>query len=281
MSTEEKNDKNEQAEATEDKNAQTETTEKKDNHPEENAEQANKREEYVFLAKLYERAERYQDMADAVNKLIELNPNLSKDERNIFSAGYKNLISDKRASWRLLNSLEKKELKKKSKQLIYIKEIKNHIEDELKKIFVNVQNLLDNFLIPNAQNSENKVFYLTCKADYFRYFSEINIGKDLEDSNEKAEEFYKKAYEISEKELPVINSVRIGLCLNYALFYYEVKGDKKKGCDIAKKAFEDSMKYMDDLEKFKSKDALLLIQLLKENLIFWNSEMNESEQNEN
>ena len=166
-----------------------------------------------------------------------------------------------------------------SKQLIYIREIKNHVEDELKKIFANVQNILDNFLIPNAQNSENKVYYLTCKADYFRYLSEISQGKDLESSNEKAEDFYKKAYEISEKELPVINSVRIGLSLNFALFYYEIKGEKKIGCDIAKKAFEDSMKCMDDLEKFKAKDALLLIQLLKENLIFWNSEMNENENN--
>ena len=37
--------------------------------------------------------------------------------------------------------------------------------------------------------------------------------------------------------------------------------------------------YLDDLETFKSKDVLLLIQLLKENLIFWSSEMNEEEQN--
>ena len=39
------------------------------------------------------------------------------------------------------------------------------------------------------------------------------------------------------------------------------------------------MKYLDDLEKLKSKDVLLFIQLLKENLIFWSSEMNEDEQN--
>ena len=64
-----------------------------------------------------------------------------------------------------------------------------------------------------------------------------------------------------------------------ALFFYEIKGDKKEGCKIAKKSFEESMKYLDDLEKFKSKDVLLLIQLLKENLIFWSSEMNEDEQN--
>ena len=71
------------------------------------------REELVYLAKLYEKAERYPDMVKTINKFVELDPKLTRDERNILSAGYKNIISDKRASWRLLNSLEKKESKKK------------------------------------------------------------------------------------------------------------------------------------------------------------------------
>ena len=72
-----------------------------------------KREEFIYLSKLYERAERYPDMVSVINKFIEITPKLTKDERNILSAGYKNILSDKRASWRLLNSMERKEAKKK------------------------------------------------------------------------------------------------------------------------------------------------------------------------
>ena len=61
------------------------------------------REEYVYLAKLYERAERFPEMVSFINKYVSLDPNLSHEERNILSAGYKNVISNKRASWRLLN----------------------------------------------------------------------------------------------------------------------------------------------------------------------------------
>ena len=86
------------------------------------------REEYVYLAKLYERAERFPDMVNAINSFVSLDPHLTKDERNILSAGYKNIISDKRASWRLLNSLEKKEEKKGGSQLEYVKEVKRTIE---------------------------------------------------------------------------------------------------------------------------------------------------------
>ena len=46
------------------------------------------REEYVYLAKLYERAERFPDMVKSINKYVELDPKLTKDERNLLSAGY-------------------------------------------------------------------------------------------------------------------------------------------------------------------------------------------------
>lgn len=237
------------------------------------------REEYIYLSKLYERAERFPDMVETINKFIKINPELSKDEKNILSAGYKNILSDKRASWRLLNFMEKKESKKKPTQVPHIKEIKSHIEKEIKEQIESAHKMINEFLLPNAKDSESKVFYLRLKADHFRYLSEITKEKEYNKAIENAEKAYKEAYEIAIKDLPVINSTRVGLCLNFAVFYYEVKGDKKEGCKIAKKSFEDSMKYLDELEKFKSKDILLLIQLLKENLIFWSSEMNEEELN--
>lgn len=237
------------------------------------------REEYVYLAKLYERAERFPDMVKAINKFVELDPKLTKDERNILSAGYKNIISDKRASWRLLNSMEKKEDKKNSNQSVYIKEVKSNIEKELTKICEDIQGVIDKYLVPNATDSETKVFFLKLKGDYFRYKCEFASGKDFDDACAKAEKVYKEAYEIANKEIPITNSTRLGLALNYSVFYYEIKGLKDEASNIAKNAFDESMKVLDDLEKSKAKDTLLIIQLLKENLILWSNEMNDEEEN--
>ena len=234
------------------------------------------REEYVYLSKLYEKAQRYEDMISAINDYIELDPKLTKEERNILSAGYKNILYDKRENRKFLSSMERKEMKKKSKQVIYIQEIKNHIEKEIKKIVDNVHNIIDKYLIPNCEDNESKIFYMRLKADHYRYLCELSKEKEF---IEKAEKIYKEAYNIAIKELPHINNERIGLCLNLALFYYEIKGDKNEGYKIAKNCFEESMKYLEDFQKFKSKEALMLIQLLKENLIFWSSEMNEEELN--
>jgi len=237
------------------------------------------REEYVYLAKLYERAERFPDMVKAINKFVELDPKLTKDERNILSAGYKNIISDKRASWRLLNSMEKKEEKKNSSQSANIHDIKNNIERELNQICNEIQNIIDKYLVPNSVEPEMKVFFLKLKGDYYRYKCEFASGKDFDDACEKAEKVYKEAFQIANKEIPITNSTRLGLALNYSVFYYEIKGLKEEACNIAKNAFDESMKVLDDLEKSKAKDTLLIIQLLKENLILWSNEMNEEEEN--
>ena len=99
-----------------------------------------------------------------------------------------------------------------------------------------------------------------------------------DDACANAEKVYKEAYELSNKEMPITNSTRLGLDLNFSVFYYEIKGLKEEACNIAKTAFDESMKVLDDLEKSKAKDTLLIIQLLKENLILWTNEMNEEEE---
>ena len=235
----------------------------------------NTREEYVFLAKLYEKSEKYSEMFKCINKFVELNPKLTKEERNILGEGYKNIVSDKRASWRILNNMEKREEKRNSSQIIFIKEVKENIEKELNKICDDVQKMIDKYLLPNVSDSENKIFYLKLKGDYYRYKCEFTNGKDFDDICIKAEKVYKEATDIANKDLPISNSTRLGLALNYSVFYYEIKKLKEEAINIAKNAFDESMKILDDLEISKAKDILLIIQLLKENLISWCTEMNE------
>ena len=233
------------------------------------------REEYVYLSKLYEKAERFPDMVQSINKYVELDPKLTKEERNLLSAGYKNIISDKRSSWRLLNNLERKEEEKKNTlQSANVKEIKDKIEKELNAICAEIQSVIDKYLIPNAIDVENKVFYLKLKADYYRYKCEFSNGKDFDEACANAEKVYKEAYELSNKDMPITNSTRLGLDLNFSVFYYEIKGLKEEACNVAKNAFDEAMKSLDDLEKSRAKDTLLIIQLLKENLILWTNEMN-------
>jgi 14-3-3 protein epsilon len=231
--------------------------------------------DYVFLMKLFQKTERYPEMVKAINKYVEQNPVLNEEERKLLCDGYKNIISDKRNSLRLLSNLSKKE-EEEGKQINHKKQIniiREKIQSELLSIFEEVHSFLDKYLIPNAQNTEAKVFYMKIKADYYRYHCEFAENDAFEEAKDKAEKIYKEAYDLALKEISIYNSIRLGLALNYSVFEYEIMDNKNDAYNIAQKAYDEVMKVVDDLEKERTSENLLLIQLIKENLNLWNNEM--------
>lgn len=85
---------------------------------------------------------------------------LTVEERNLLSVAYKNVIGARRASWRIVTSIEQKEESKgNSTQVGLIKEYRQKIEAELAKICEDILEVLDQHLIPSAKSGESKVFY--------------------------------------------------------------------------------------------------------------------------
>lgn len=85
---------------------------------------------------------------------------LSVEERNLLSVAYKNVIGARRASWRIVTSIEQKEESKGNEtQVALIKEYRQKIEAELAKICEDILECLDGHLIPSAESGESKVFY--------------------------------------------------------------------------------------------------------------------------
>jgi 14-3-3 protein epsilon len=114
----------------------------------------------TFLARLCEQAERYDEMVTYMKEVAKLGGELTVDERNLLSVAYKNVVGTRRASWRIISSIEQKEESKGSdKHVSTIKDYRNKIETELEKVCQDVLDVLDDFLIPNAATGESKVFY--------------------------------------------------------------------------------------------------------------------------
>ena len=49
------------------------------------------------------------EMVEAMKKVAEIDTELSVEERNLLSVAYKNVIGARRASWRIISSIEQKE----------------------------------------------------------------------------------------------------------------------------------------------------------------------------
>ncbi|XP_067840359.1 14-3-3 protein beta/alpha-1-like [Heptranchias perlo] len=238
------------------------------------AEQANSNPEtaeQVQRAKLAEQAERYDDMAAAMKAVTEQGSELSNEERNLLSVAYKNVVGARRSAWRVISSIEQKK-DSNEKRLQMSKSYREKVETELREICNDVLGLLDNYLIPNTTHSESRVFYLKMKGDYYRYLAEVASGDDRKQTIENSQTAYQAAFEISQDGLPSTHPIRLGLALNFSVFFYEILNSPDCACRLAKEAFDQAIRDLDILQDDTYKDSTLIMQLLRDNLTLWSTE---------
>src|SRR5437763_1579845 len=181
-------------------------------------------------------------MVENMKTVASTDQELSVEERNLLSVAYKNVIGARRASWRIVSSIEQKEESKGNEtQVGFIKEYRSKIEEELTKICDDILEVLDNHLIPSAATGESKVFYHKMfviiylpsklfsirfiikikyiliivtyyfhfrKGDYHRYLAEFATGDRRNQSADKSLDAYKAASDVAVTELAPTHPIR-------------------------------------------------------------------------
>jgi|ERR1712083_881343 len=240
------------------------------------------KEDLVQKAKLAEQAERYDDMAKCMLEVTETHQDLTNEERNLLSVAYKNVVGARRSSWRVISSIESKTESNERKKCMS-NEYRCKVEKELRTICNEVLTLLEQHLVPKATSPESKVFYLKMKGDYYRYLAEVASAHaacpdetdDLANKDHvlhKSEHSYNEAMETAKGEMAPTHPIRLGLALNFSVFYYEIQNDPEKACKLAKAAFDDAIAELDTLNEDSYKDSTLIMQLLRDNLTLWTSD---------
>jgi len=88
---------------------------------------------------------------------------------------------------------------------------------------------------------------------------------------------YKYAQEEAEK-LKTTHPIRLGLALNFSVFYYEIMGSPDLACKFAKTAFDNAISDLENLEEEEYRDSATIMQLLRDNLTLWTSDLVENDQ---
>uniref|UniRef100_A0A8C2N3H6 14-3-3 domain-containing protein n=1 Tax=Cricetulus griseus TaxID=10029 RepID=A0A8C2N3H6_CRIGR len=195
------------------------------------------REDLVYQAKLVEQAKQYYEMVESMKKVAGMNVDV---------------IGARRASWRIISIIEQKEENKGGEdKLKMIWEYWQMVETELKLICCDILDVLDKHLIPAANAADSMVFCYKMKGDYHRYLA---VFKEAAENSLVA---YKSASDIAMTELPPTNPVRLGLALNFSVFYYEIPNSPDHACRLAKAAFDDAIVELDMLSEESHKDPTL------------------------
>lgn len=245
-------------------------------------------EAWLFKARLAEQLEMYKEMKEAMRHFVEAKYKeneknggnnkdlLAEDERNLLSVAYKNVVGQRRTSWRIMGSLETKT--EDDWKLEICREVKAQIEAELLELCNEIIELLTKFLLPtedpapddDSQN-ETAVFFYKMKGDYLRLQVEISKDQKKAELSEKAKEAYEFAQKVAEN-LSATHPIRLGLALNFSVYYYEIAQNPQQACELAKTAFDAAIAKLDSTSEDTYKDSTLILQLLRDNLSLWTTE---------
>ncbi|TFK93601.1 14-3-3 protein [Polyporus arcularius HHB13444] len=232
----------------------------------------------LFLAKIADQAERYHDVVAQLKDIIsDNNAQLTIDERNLLSIAYKNLTANLRASWRTIDALQKKEALSSTRQQVKLMRVqKDLIEKDLDKVCRDIVDLLEKYLIPAASDGEEKVFYAKMRGDYYRYLAELTRLNSREELGKRSLEAYKSAYRHALATLPPTHPTRLGLALNFAVYFHDIMRSPERACHLAKHAFDEAVMAAsaDSNATFANlEDALMILQLMRDDLILWHGEI--------
>jgi 14-3-3 protein epsilon len=238
-------------------------------------------EKSLYLARITEQAERHEETIKHMEDIVKTKKeDLTIEERNLLSAAYKNCVSSRRSAWRSIFGIEVKEKTNNSKYLNLVTDLKNLLEKELADLCDRMLKLIDNHLIKKATSSESKVFYLKMKGDYYRYLAEFTSGDKHNTVANSSLNSYKEANELS-SELACTNPIKLGLALNFSVFYYEVMNDPGTACSIANQAFQEGIQHLENIEDDQYKDSTTILQLLKENIDMWSVDLAQEQGDDN
>jgi len=115
------------------------------------------------------------------------------------------------------------------------------------------------------------------KGDYHRYLAEFAAESQRKSSSENSLNAYQSAWDVAVADLPSTHPIRLGLALNFSVFHYEIMNSPDRACQLAKQAFDDAIAQLDSLSEDSYKDATLILQLLRDNLTLWTSDMSNEE----
>jgi hypothetical protein len=100
------------------------------------------------------------------------------------------------------------------------------------------------------------------KGDYYRYLAEVATGDERQKVIEESQRAYNDAFDIAKNQMQPTHPIRLGLALNFSVFYYEILNAPDRACHLAKQVHEHNL-----LPPFKHAFYSRLLMMLLLNLI--------------
>lgn len=210
------------------------------------------------------------EMIGYMKRIIDLNPELSNEERTYLSNIYKIAVSNRRnyvrdieQNWKI--EQEHQRLERAAK----IREFLDTLYSELTEVCMDLISLIDSKLLPMATTPESRVFYMKLKGDYYRYILENENCAGRQSILEGAQKSYEDALEISRSDLQPTAPLVLGLILNYSVFQYEILHLENEAIELAQRTFSETVDLIENMSEEAYSETSVILHLIRDNHANW------------
>ncbi|KAL4465377.1 hypothetical protein ABPG72_009122 [Tetrahymena utriculariae] len=227
------------------------------------------REQFIELAKISEKAQRYNEMISYMLTAAKFNQKFSEEERNLFSLAFKKSTQPRRNACTQISSIQEKQDQEVEPFQNCIQSFKQKIGRELLQQCDDILEAVDNCLNKKNITTESKVYFLKIKGDCYRILAEQDFGNTH--TADDAFEAYALGFDIALQNLCPLNSNRLSLTNNFCVLYYEILHDPTNACLIGQKQITLALNHIEakDCERCRDFTTSKALCLLVDNVKYW------------
>ena len=231
------------------------------------------RDSILFRAQISEKAQRHDELLEDIKAVAKMSQELNTEERNLLGIAYKNVILPRRNSWKTLTTIE--QYTASPNELKILRSYIQKVEEEIKMLCEDAIQILNDHLVTKARTTDEQVYYLRMKGDYYRYQAEFMLGESRESAVSNSALAYQNARDKS-LALEPTHPTRLSLSLNYSVFIDTLLNDRRKAFKVAEEAYCDALDQIHEPVCNLCIQIPLILQLLEENLVLWVSQERDS-----
>jgi hypothetical protein len=168
-----------------------------------------------------------------------------------------------------------------------IGEIQNRIEEQLQlcpqtqiqSLSEELTNFVSTYITPD-RGSEHMLIGMNIKARCKYYEIIKSTGAPSKQATAAADKQYSELLNFLRTEISPTHPLALKMQLQYSEFLYQVCNDPDRACRVAKDAFDSGIAELDTLSEDSYKDSTIYMQLLRDNLVLWTSDMANEDEDE-
>ena len=234
-----------------------------------------KKDELKYLITTCLSLELYEEAYDYSQQLKKVCDNtFDEEERNLYMKCLKGKLNIERNAWKIIIDFENYEQDKEILPKKLMKEKKDFLEEQRKKLCFEV---VEDCKIFEENIEEDdysaKIFYLKLKADYLRYYGETVSEEQFEKYIKQCRDSYDKAYQLCKEYLEPISPLYLSVALNYSVFLYTLTDETSNAYNIANETYKQAILKLSPEKKIPEVESIL--KSIEENITIWRIEISE------